>query len=388
MLLLSQRGFNFEHWMPWVYELESVIESVDAVDVIELEPRFQGRVGRAWLWMKNRTRHKLGLPVDAGIRHVKLSGEYDLLFCIVNFAPDVALFRYVEGIRRHCKRAVVVILEVWTSGIQQAEAELRLLDQLEFDCVYATHSGVLDSLRRLSGRPVELFLFGVDCLRFAPYPVPAARVVDCYSMGRRSEVTHQGLLDWARRGNFFYIYDTIGRKGDVFQFRIRNWQEHRDLVASIVKRSRYFIAYSAQHRTDTETEPSLSPRYFEGAGGGAVMLGTAPGCPEFGRCFDWPDALVQIPYECPEIERVLDELEREPERLVRARRANLLNTLRRHDWSYRWEDVLRRVGMEPLVALKERHRKLAAMAEEIERWPAEALEPLALRARAGRCGRR
>src|SRR5260370_3761442 len=103
-------------------------------------------------------------------------------------------------------------------------------------------------------------------------------------------------------------------------------------------------------------------RLFEGAAGGAIILGTAPQCPEFHQCFDWPDAVIEVSPESGDIAAVIDQLDAQPQRIERARQTNAVRCLLQHDWVYRWEDILSMVGMEPLPQLHQRKSRLSAIA--------------------------
>ena len=93
-----------------------------------------------------------------------------------------------------------------------------------------------------------------------------------------------------------------------------------------------------------------------------MILGTAPQCPEFRQCFDWPDAVIEVSPESGDIAAVIDELDAQPERTERVRRTNAARCLRRHDWVYRWERVLATIGMEPLPQLHDRKARLSEIA--------------------------
>ena len=208
---------------------------------------------------------------------------------------------------------------------------------------------------------------GEDADGFVPrfqilfYPDPPARAVDFYQFGRRSPVTHAAALDMARRDAAFYIYDTI------FNVPLPDHRAHRELMAAIMKRSRYFFSYSPGEDPDKGPQDDcLSTRYFEAVSGGAVLLGNAPDSPEYRQCFGWPDSTIRIPYEAHDLADIVAELESQPERLEQARRNNTVAGLRRHDWAYRWAQVLDAAGLAPSTRMDdrvERLEELATMAE-------------------------
>jgi hypothetical protein len=169
----------------------------------------------------------------------------------------------------------------------------------------------------------------------------------------------------AQRSEIFYVFD-VGSGLRAYSF-----EEARLITLNYIKRSRYFIAY--RHAVGTKAveaagEEAIPSRMFEGAAGGAVMLGSAPRCPEFHELFDWPDALIEIPSDSNDVRAILAELDRNPKRLDRARHLNTTQSMRRHDWVYRWEHVLNTLGFEAPQKVKARKAQLEALAAETDRW--------------------
>src|SRR5438094_7817572 len=82
-------------------------------------------------------------------------------------------------------------------------------------------------------------------------------------------------------------------------------------------------------------------RYYEGSTAGAVLVGQAPKCESFRRTFDWPDAVIEIKPDSSDAAEVLTELAAQPERTQEISRRNAAEALLRHDWVYRWKEVLR-----------------------------------------------
>jgi hypothetical protein len=209
----------------------------------------------------------------------------------------------------------------------------------------------------ITGRAASFLAMGVDAHRFSPLPDPPVRSVDLYQFGRRSETTHAAALEMARRDGAFYLYDT------VFNVPLPDHRAHRELMASIMKRTRYFFAHrTAQHLDRARGEQILASRYFEGIAGGAVVLGSAPEIPEYDACFGWPDSTIPIPYEAPHLREIVAELDAQPERIAAVRRNNIVGTLRRHDWVYRWAEVLDAVGLPHTDRMRERMAQLGDMA--------------------------
>jgi len=102
----------------------------------------------------------------------------------------------------------------------------------------------------------------------------------------------------------------------------------------------------------------------KGAAAGAVMIGEAPRTRAFEQQFDWPDAVIELPFGSDSIDALMNELDEQPDRQNEIRRSNVVQALMRHDWAYRWETVLKVAGLEPMPALLERKERLGKLAQE------------------------
>ena len=190
------------------------------------------------------------------------------------------------------------------------------------------------------------------------------------NIGRRSEVTHQALLELARQGGIFYYYDTVratGAGGKQMTFSVGNSAEHRLLLASLLRRSRYYLAYRARVNEPEQTEgrEEISGRFYEGVAAGAVLRGEPPRNEQFLRQFDWPEVVLPLPFEAPAVGEVLARLDSDPARLDRIRRANAHHAALRQDWLHRLQTVFQAAQLAATPAMLEREqrlRKLAALA--------------------------
>ena len=244
-----------------------------------------------------------------------------------------------------------VIEEVWAREIPRWKALRRLVRG--FDHVFLECSGSVEAFQEATGIPCSFLAPGVDALRFCPYPGLAPRVVDVCHIGRREAATHVPLLEACRRGELFYEFDSIAPE------HVWDTAEHRDHLAAVLKRSRYVLVNPGKYNRNVETrgQQELGFRFFEGAAAGAVMLGHAPRIRAFDEQFNWPDAVIEV--DPDSLFGIMEKLDGDPDRTERIRRANVTNSLLRHDWAYRWEQVLASVGLAAPVALDARKRELA-----------------------------
>jgi hypothetical protein len=242
----------------------------------------------------------------------------------------------------------------------------------DFDHIFLGVNHSLQDVARIVGKPCSYLPLAVDVLRFAPVPQPQPRAIDVCNIGRRSQDTHQALLRRAQDPGFFYYYDTVAASGiDLKQrtFRVQNAAEHRRLLASLLKRSRYALA-SRGYANDpafTQGRDEISARFYEGAASGAVMIGAPPETPEFASQFDWAEPIIRAPFDCPDIADLIAELDRDPERISSIRRANVHHAALRHDWLHRLQVIFDVMGIKPTAAMvtRDQHlRRLAARALE------------------------
>lgn len=365
VLVLSQRRLHTAKHLTMLYEFEDAVRSVDDVTLLSPGPVPRPDLSSVSRRAVNGSLHRLGRPRRSppwdhpSMRPATVTGQHDLFFAVFADSFELSYLRRLKGWRERCRRAVCFLTEVWTPGVSDNADYYEVLR--EFDAVYLFTPMAGPALASL-GVPQPSFLpVGVDAELFAPGRTPPQRVLDVYAYGRTSPVIHQQLLDLVEAKGLTYVYDT------TFQAKVPLHGEHRALLANLLKRSRFSLAHrindSAQRVQRTGGEESLSSRYFEASAAGAVLLGSRPRTPDFDACFDWPDAVVDLPYDSVEVEEVLADLAGQPERLARASAHGARAALLRHDWVHRWETILADGGMElaePGRARKDRLEELAA----------------------------
>ena len=298
-LLFSQRQFDRMVYQCWKYEFEDVICEVDSVDLVAPRLKPESRFGHLRRRVFDKSRSSLGLLPAVVTEEVEITRDYEFFFAALLFPAEAGSLRNLKGWRERSRHAVCFLDDVWTKDTKVLETYAPILRQ--FDHIFLHVGASLPLVASILGRPCHLIHVGTDTLRFCPFPNPPARVVDCYSFGRRISAIHQALLQIADRKPFFYLYDTCTN------FAVINSSEHRRLVAETAKRSRYLIAYKHNLNAANQTggDEALGGRLFEGAAGGAILVGMAPTCPEFVTCFGWPDAVVELPVETNDIEAFL-----------------------------------------------------------------------------------
>jgi hypothetical protein len=174
-------------------------------------------------------------------------------------------------------------------------------------------------------------------------------------------------LEEAEREQLFYYYDTVAASGVDLKnrtFRVDSPNEHRRLLSTLLKRSRYFIANrSFVNRPEfTAGRDEISPRFYEGAASGTVMLGEAPRSDEFMKQFNWPDAVIHLPFDSPNIGGMIADLNADSERLRAIRHNNVREAALRHDWLYRIQVVFDTLGLPYTGKMQARAQLLSRIA--------------------------
>jgi len=335
------------------YEFEDIICEIDSAEL--LAPRvdpFSARSNFA-----TRVAYHTRVALNPGIQRIPAKQRYDIFFTICGFPQDLIMVNAVSNLRERCRTSVCLLDELWVKEMTHHRHFLRIL--AKFDVVLLYYSQTVKPLSEKIGRKCIFLPPGVDAMLFCPYPTLPKRIIDVYSFGRRSEITHQKLLKMTRESGLFYLHDSIAGSQAIKS------KEHRALLANIAKRSRYFIVNPGKiDQPETRgNQIEISNRYFEGAASGAIMVGERPKNEEFERLFDWPEAVTQLPYDSCDIDMVIKDLDGDPERQDRIRRTSVAQALTRHDWVYRWEAVLKTVGLEPMQGVLERKGRLRKLVE-------------------------
>lgn len=341
------------------YEFEDAVCAIDDVDLIAPRPNSLFPLSEK---IANKiAQHTSAVSFNPGVRKQRIKKSYDLFIMKCLFLRDLPSLNALKGWRQRCRTAVCWLVESWIADLKKCKGHLKILSQ--FDYVILSCSDSVKPIQDVIQRPCFYMPPGVDAIRFSPYPNPPVRCIDVYNLGRRSPVTHQKLLEMAEQKQIFYIYDTIDK------LDTSNPSQHRDLIANMAKRSRYFFANTGKidRPSETHKQGEIGPRFFEGAAAGTIMLGEYPRNDAFRSNFDWTDAVIEVPFNTPNIAEVLVELDSQPRRLEIIRKNNIVQSLLRHDWVYRWRAILDMVGLDPIPAFFERENRLKELAEMANR---------------------
>lgn len=359
--MLTQRGFAHDVFRSGFYESQDVLWEIDDVDLFHQAPlrafdmreRFQRKIIR-----HDFTRQLVSAAVP--IQPVRLTREYDLFIAYFPLIKDIPQISTIHGWKDYSRISICWIDEFWRTDITKYKFWLPILN--DFDHVILGLHGTVKALNNVIKQPCHWVPDGVDTIRFSPYPHPPARVVDIYSIGRISHELHQTFLAVAARKKLFYIHDTF----DASMAKVADYRQHRNMIANIAKRSRYFFVSPAKSDQYKETADQIEVglRFYEASAAGAVMLGQVPQCESFRTMFNWPDPVIAIQPDGSDAADVIENIAAQPERLLEISRRNATEALLHHDWVYRWKKILDIAGLKPMPELELREQRLKQMAEQ------------------------
>jgi len=368
VLIYSQRGLSRHVSRCPGYEFEDLIAAeLETADILA-----PGASKASPLLMKARgslaRRTRLYRALPSGLQLSGLGEGYDLLFAYVGLPRDLVTLDAFD-LRRRAGAAVVWLQELAAADVAGYGPGLDVLNA--FDHVIC---GLAETVPALAARldvPVHYACWGLDALAFSPWPDPPERAIWFYNLSNVSQVTHEALLAHAKTSGAFYDFPT-----EVGVHTARDAAEHRWRYADRLRRSRYFYAGTARVRSRAHAgwkrgaaQAEFGSRYVEALAAGAILLGDRVPTPEFEASLGWEDAVIPVPYECPDIVDILAGLDADPARLAAARRRNVAEVLARHDCLHRWEQVLDLAGLPPSPGMARRRAALADRAALVAAAP-------------------
>jgi hypothetical protein len=370
VLLLSQRRISDLVAYCIGYEFEDAIAAVtdaERIDSSDLPAIEFSRRAYKLARMASRSPELARRLAPYPRNKVVLTRDYELFFPVFSHTYELYSISTIPNWRERSKKAACFITEVWSDMLPGYLLELLT----GFDHIFLGCAHSVEAVARMTGRPCSYLPLAADVPKFAPASIDAPRPIDVTYIGRRSQVTHRAFLEDAERRQLFYYYDTVAASGGDLKnrtFRVDSPSEHRRLLAQLLKRSRYFIANrSFVNRPEfTAGRDEISPRFYEGAASGTVMLGVAPRSDAFKRQFDWPDAVIPLPFDSPDAGRLLADLDADTERLRAARRNNLREAALGHDWLYRIQVVFDTLGLPHTEEMLARAQVLDQIAASVD----------------------
>ncbi|EKU97162.1 hypothetical protein Lepto7375DRAFT_6325 [Leptolyngbya sp. PCC 7375] len=363
ILVASVRGFRFQVANCVLYEFEDFICDLEGAELYAPTQEFD-LARKIYRFSKYATHSdKIASSLAPFPTEVLLENEYDLLFVVCDNPWQLHLLETIKNWRDKCRYKACYIMETWKPNFD----DWRLAQEpfKNFDHIFAGTAHCVEIYSNVTGLPSNYLAPAIDALKFCPYPNPPQRMIDVCCVGRRHPETHQSLFQRSQQDdNFFYYYDTVNNR----DLEVGNPQEHRAKLVNLLQRSQFNIAVNARFDALKETGgyQEMGSRYFEAVAAGTVLLGIPPKGDVFPRYFDWEDAIVNVDLYEQDILAVIAALNAQPDRVERIRRRNVVNALLKHDWVYRWREVLAAFDLQPSQAVIERENQLQQLAHRVD----------------------
>ena len=337
------------------YEFEDCITSFDDATLYAPEPGngelslFERATSRI---LQRMVRDRMYLAPKPQIAPLSGYSEHELLFVFCQTVNDIRNLAKLPNWRRKSQKTACWIDEIWLAALQQNRDAFTLLK--DFDFIFVTFEETASYLRA-KGFNAHHIPAGIDCLRFCPVPGrQLPRSIDVLAMGRKPAETHRELFELAQHDKINYVYDTSSLPN------VKDHVDHRTLMAKQVSRSKFFFVQRAKadvpHETQGQVE--LGSRYFEGCAAGAILVGERLDVQAFQDQFGWKDSVIQLDYNSSDISPIMKMLMADQGQLDQIHQRNVRHSLLMHDWSYRWESMLKTMGMEPSESLLARQNEL------------------------------
>ena len=363
ILVVSVRGFRFQVANCILYEFEDIICELERAKLYA--PTQEFNLARRLYRLAKYTTGSVNIASSIAPfpTEVLLENEYDLLFVVCDNPWQLHLLETVKNWRDKCRHKACYVMETWKLNFD----DWRLAHEpfKNFDHIFAGTAHCVETYSDVTGLPANYLAPGIDALKFCPYPNPPQRLIDVCCVGRRPEDTHQSLFQRSQEDeNFFYYYDTVNNKN----LHVANPREHRAKLAKLLQRSRYNIATHARFDALSETGgyQEIGSRYFEAVAAGTVLIGMPPMGDVFPQYFDWEEPIIKVNLFEQDVLEVIQALDAQPDKVESIRRRNVVNTLLKHDWVYRWRQVLAAFDLEPSQAVLEREKCLQERARRVK----------------------
>ena len=354
------------------YEFEDMIVDELEPGAVFIEPLHNeaGQVGlRAKRWLKRRD-ISTG-DFNFGARTASIGQDFGLFFTAPAVPSDLLALSTLHDWRKRSGVAVCYLQELWISEFdKQLPGVADILR--EFDHVFVGLYHTAEALSKRLGIKVEYMPLGIDAEMWNPYQgTPKPRSIDVCAIGNMASDTHDALWNWSEDTGRYYNFTTTGSAVLSVSHRI-----HRQNLAQTLQRSKFFFTYIAKRAVTQQrkTQEEFGPRYFEGAGAGAIQLGDAVKTnAAYLEHMDWDDAVIDAPYSSADMPALLEDLESNASWLEEVRQRNVSNCLLRHDHLNRWDMVLKVAGLEETPAAAARRARLQKQAVALQTGPTRVI---------------
>ena len=141
-------------------------------------------------------------------RRVPLTRDhYDLAVFIGFTTWDLPLLERMTEVRERADRVVAWFPEAWVSDLDDDRVHHEPFGML--NALFVGNRPAAERLSVLAPCPVHHLPPAVDVDHFSTLTVDDPRPIDVLGIGRRDPRLHRALVEWSRKTNRLYIYDTV-----------------------------------------------------------------------------------------------------------------------------------------------------------------------------------
>jgi hypothetical protein len=280
----------------------------------------------------------------------ELSNKPNVLLTIGISGADIDILSSIPNWRQRFDVVIAYVFDSWAPEIYSKNV-------YNLDHLFVALPDVIDLLKARFGIPVSVIPFGADVLG------------DLTSFGRIPENYHSAFLNkFNRPGSEQIYYKSTPRKSQDFPklpYEKRKDEEDTQLLFHTLRHSKITLAFDTLYPGMRQFPYSfVTLRWFYGAATGGAIVGKRPTTPVMNELFDWEDSTIELPDEPQKSVEFIEELLQDTQRLHSIYRRNYVESLARHDWRYRIQNMLEKFQIplppqlsEDLLQLKNLHEK-------------------------------
>lgn len=293
----------------------------------------------------------------------ELSNKPNVLLTIGLSGANMELLSTIPNWRQRFDVVIGYVFDAWDTNSYSENV-------YHLDHLFVPLPQVIDELTQHFNIPVSLLPFGADVL--AQGSCQVKRSLDITSFGRIPAQYHNAFLNkFNQPGSEQIYYKSTARREEMYPklpYEQRQDQEDTMLLFHILRNSKLTLAFDTLYPGMRKFPYSfVTLRWFYGAATGGAIVGKRPTTPLMDKLFDWEDATIELPDHPQKSVELIAELLQDTKRLQSIYKRNYVESLARHDWRYRIQAMLEKVGVplphllrEELLELKTLHHKLVA----------------------------
>jgi Glycosyl transferases group 1 len=170
---------------------------------------------------------------------------------------------------------------------------------------------------------------------------PGRRSIDLLSYGRRNEAFHRQLLQHLRDSdqNLFYHYSTLLHPQSM------NRDEHTLLQSQILSNAKISLCFDGSSEGRFYGRSPLLYRWFEAWAHGCAVVGHSPTGRGVKSLMNWENSVLDLPESPTDWIPFVQSLLADETGLADISRRNYDESLLRHDWRYRLQDMWKILGL-------------------------------------------